>query len=187
LASTAAAVKARYWADARTVYDRSPWELRQLFVSDTCELDGVEEFLREVVRRDPADTVAATMLGARVVEVGWNVRTERRAKYVSTAQFATFHQYLRQAEEILDGVCLADLVNPPAWCERIRVARGLELGTSEGWRRYDELSRHVRNYRRPSVRCCRICVPSGAAALVRCTTLLASAWTPFRLEHPIRC
>lgn len=142
-----AAVQARNWPAARAIYDGAPsWELRQMLVDDASQLPGVEMFLRDVLTYDPHDPVAATLLGARLVTLGWEARTARRAKYVSERRFAIFHDHLRQAEAVLAPLCERDPVNPPAWRERIKIARGLQLGIDEAHRRYEELSKHVPHY-----------------------------------------
>jgi hypothetical protein len=144
VAAHRAALNARDWPAARAVYDAATsWELRQELVYDAGDQEGVEEFLTQVLARDPQDTVAATMLGTRLVVAGWKVRSRRSARYVSAKRFEVFHDHLRRAETVLGEVCARDPGAVPAWTERLVVARGLGLGLAEARRRYTELSRHA--------------------------------------------
>jgi hypothetical protein len=106
------------------------------------EVGGAERFLSDVVRREGAVTLPRTLLAARLIEIGWDVRTGARAKHVSRDQFATFHRYLRQAEQILIEVTALEPENAPAWVLRLITVRGLELGQAEARRRYDRLARY---------------------------------------------
>jgi len=141
-----AALKARDWAGVRALYDPAGWDARNLIALDVSEQEGSEVVLREVVARDPDDLVAATMLGMRLVEIGWRIRTGYRAQHVSADQFASFHAYLREAEQILISVCARDPGQVSAWYERLPTARGLQLGVSEARRRYERLSEVAPNF-----------------------------------------
>jgi hypothetical protein len=141
------AVRARDWAAARAIHDQATsWDLRQLLVHDTSRQSGVEEWLREILRRDRQDGVAATMLGTRLVVMGWEIRTDFRATHVSRRQFEGFHHHLRLAEEVLAEACAINDDAVTAWCERVVIARGLQLGAGEARRRYDEVTRRAPHF-----------------------------------------
>jgi hypothetical protein len=123
------ALRDRDWDAVRALYDPADWDLRNLLVLDASEQEGSEVLLREVVARDPDDLVAATMLGVRLVEIGWRIRTSARAQQVSGAQFSSFFAYLREAEQILISVCARDPGIVSAWYERVVTARGLNAPT----------------------------------------------------------
>jgi hypothetical protein len=92
-----------------------------------------------VVRRDPADSTAAAMLGNHLINVGWSIRTAARAQHVSADQFASFHDWLRKAEAVLmDGIA-RNPGDPALGTARLTSARGLQLGLAETRRRYDKL------------------------------------------------
>jgi hypothetical protein len=106
------------------------------------EVDGTEDFLRERASTETASTLARTLYAARLIELGWQARTGYRARYVNAQQFASFHDYLRQAERVLIDVVAYEPTNVAAWVLRLKTARGLELGQAEARRRYDQGARH---------------------------------------------
>ncbi|MET7392379.1 hypothetical protein ABZS66_02635 [Dactylosporangium sp. NPDC005572] len=108
-------------------------------VSDT---NGSDAFLRAAAEHEPG-TLARVLHAARLITVGWRMRTGARAQHVSQEQFANFHDYLRRAERILIGVTAEEPGNTSAWVQRLKINRGLELGQAEVRRRYDRLARHV--------------------------------------------
>jgi hypothetical protein len=137
------AIRAGDWPAFRACYDAVPkWQGRQLIMGAANEVAGSETFLKSVIERDPEDLVATTMYANRLINIGWEIRTDKRAKYVSAEQFAAFHKYLREAEQILIWVCARDPSFVPAWTNRLATSRGLELGQAETRRRYDHVARH---------------------------------------------
>ncbi|MEU2611131.1 hypothetical protein ABZ570_06000 [Micromonospora sp. NPDC007271] len=138
-----AALAARDWLGVRQLLDPRDWAWRSLLVNAVDDVDGVDQFLRQVLARQPDDTVAATMLAAYLVGAGWKIRTAQRAEYVSREQFDRFHEHLRQAEQLLIDVCAREPGNVLAWQERLNTARGLGLGQAEARRRYDRLARYA--------------------------------------------
>jgi hypothetical protein len=137
------AIQAGDWPAFRACYDAArDWRGRQYVMAATDQLAESEKFLKTVIERDPEDLVATTMYAARLVRIGWQIRTRRRAQYVSAAQFEAFHNHLREAEQILIWVCARDPGFVPAWAERVTIARGLGLGQAESRRRYDHVARH---------------------------------------------
>ncbi|WP_433213538.1 hypothetical protein ACQP00_02165 [Dactylosporangium sp. CS-047395] len=112
-------------------------------VADTADTEGFLGAAAERERQAGDGTLARTLYGARLISAGWEVRTGARAKNVSNAQFATFHDHLRRAEQVLIEVTAEQPGNATAWSQRIKINRGLELGQAEARRRYDRLSRYV--------------------------------------------
>lgn len=140
-AAAVAAVRARDWATVRSIYDRATdWSGRRRAMAGT-GVDGAEDFLRDVVARQPDDLTAATMLAGRLIQVGWSIRGSGRASTVSREQAEAFHGYLRQSEQLLIDVCARDPGFLPAWMERLTTARALSLGQAEARRRYDHVVR----------------------------------------------
>src|SRR5690349_10156164 len=86
------------WPAARAVLDRVEPAERTVLIRIGSERAGQADFLRRVVAENPADSAAAAVLGAHLIEVGWRIRTRQQAQYVSQAQFAQFHELLGQAE-----------------------------------------------------------------------------------------
>ncbi|MBX6751146.1 MAG: hypothetical protein IRY85_16015 [Micromonosporaceae bacterium] len=137
------AIQAGDWPAFRARYDAATdWRGRQYIMGAADEMSGSEKFLKTVIERDPEDLVATTMYAARLVRIGWEIRTGHFARYVSAAQFEAFHKHLREAEQILIWVCARDPSFVPAWAERVTIARGLGLGQAETRRRYDHVTRH---------------------------------------------
>ncbi|MDP9951537.1 MULTISPECIES: hypothetical protein [Streptomyces] len=105
------------------------------------DLSSSERFLeREVAAH--GSPLARTLLAARYIDVGWDIRSAYTAEHVSREQFQQFHGWLRRAEQLLIGVCADEPSYALAWSYRLTTARGLELGASEARRRYDRLAEH---------------------------------------------
>jgi hypothetical protein len=135
-----AAIARRDWAGTRAVIESAPADARCLLVREGSDVDEpIEGFLREQLRADPDDSLAGAMLGTHLIGVGWKVRTRARAQQVSREQFATFHGWLRQAEQVLIDTAARTPAEPAAWVARLTSARGLQLGLAESRRRYDRL------------------------------------------------
>jgi hypothetical protein len=105
------------------------------------EVRGALALLEPALSRDAANGALRTLLGATQIAVGWRVRTANAAGLVSRAQFATFHQRLREAEQVLTPVTTADPADLAAATLRITIARGLQLGESEARSRYLAVAR----------------------------------------------
>ncbi|MET0415282.1 MAG: hypothetical protein ABW022_04600 [Actinoplanes sp.] len=134
-----AAMAAHDWTGVRAVLDAAPPAGRTILIGLASEADNLADFLGDAVRRDPADSAAAAMLGSHLIDVGWKIRTAARAQHVSAEQFASFHQWLRRAEAVLmDGIA-RNPTDPALWTARLTSARGLQLGLAETRRRYDKL------------------------------------------------
>ncbi|MFC4498597.1 MULTISPECIES: hypothetical protein [Streptomyces] len=131
------------WAAIRQYADTLPHGTDRSFaVRVLSEVPGSEGWLREVVAAAPDDVLALTVLGAREVHIGWDIRTSARAQQVSREQFAGLHAHLRQAEQLLIRATALDPSHDAAWVERLTTAMGLQLGQNEARRRYDRLARH---------------------------------------------
>lgn len=136
-----AALARRDWPAARTVLDGVPPQLRATMVW-TCGSEQTDDgFLRGVLDADPADSSAAAMLAAHLIDVGWTIRSGRRAKHVTPEQFNLFHQWLRKAEAVLIEATARNPHDPTLWTQRMTSGRGLEVGQSEIRRRYDRVAR----------------------------------------------
>ncbi|WP_405881945.1 hypothetical protein OG762_26935 [Streptomyces sp. NBC_01136] len=135
------ATAARDWAGIRQYVDGLPKGVDRAFlVRVVAEVPGVEHPLRELVAAAPDDVLALTLLGTREVELGWEIRTDARAKNVSREQFEGLHAHLRQAEQLLIRATALDPSHDAAWASRLTTARGLQLGQNEARRRYDRLA-----------------------------------------------
>ncbi|MFC4150460.1 hypothetical protein ACFO0M_29760 [Micromonospora mangrovi] len=143
-----AALTARDWPRVRQLLDSRDWAGRSLLADVADDIEGVGDFLREVLAHRPGDTVAATMLAGHLVAEGWKIRTSLHAEHVSREQFDQLHEHLRQAEQILIDVCAREPGNVLAWQERLTTARGLQLGQAEARRRYDRLARYAPHHLR---------------------------------------
>ncbi|MFE9171438.1 hypothetical protein ACFYNZ_18265 [Streptomyces kebangsaanensis] len=131
------------WTSVRQYVDSLPQGTDRAFaVRVLAEVPGVEQSLRELVATAPDDVFALTVLGAREIEIGWEIRTAARAEDVGREQFAAFHAHLREAEKRLIRATALDPSHDAAWAERLNTARGLELGQNEARRRYDRLAAH---------------------------------------------
>jgi len=139
VADVRAALTARDWPRCRLLLDQATPDERQYLIrigSDESELEG---FLRGVLEADPGDAAAATMLGHHLIGVGWKIRTGARAEHVGAEQFASFHAWLRRAEQVLIDAAARHPAEREVWVARLMSARGLQLGLAETRRRYDRL------------------------------------------------
>jgi hypothetical protein len=101
----------------------------------------VEVFLRRTAGGAAGSPLAGTLLGARLVAMAWAARGSLRSEYTTRAQFARFHQMLEQAESVLSEVTAEQPDNVAAWTDRVRIARGLQMGLSEARRRYEQAAK----------------------------------------------
>jgi hypothetical protein len=98
------------------------------------------EFLRQVCAGS-GTPLARVVLAEWLIRRGWKTRTNRGSRDVSRKHFATFFEYVQQAEQLLSGVTAAEPGNTTAWTLRVITARALELGQPESARRYAEVAR----------------------------------------------
>ncbi|GAB3166350.1 hypothetical protein GCM10027059_25250 [Myceligenerans halotolerans] len=108
-------------------------------ISILADLGILERRLAPHLETGHATPAVEVLLAQHHVVEGWRIRSASRAEQVSTDQFARFHARLRLAEGHLLEVCARHPEFLPAWEVRITTARGLELGLSEGRRRYDRV------------------------------------------------
>jgi hypothetical protein len=128
----------RDWAAVATFFAELPAEHDPSVATGVlADLKGAERLLEQAVNGSTAPTLAATLLGARWVTMGWEVRSSRGASAVSQEQFRQFHAYLRRADDLLDQVTADEPGNVGAWTTKVRIARGLQVGQAEARRRYD--------------------------------------------------
>jgi hypothetical protein len=133
------------WVSVQAAYHAlSNESLRSAAVRTVGDVKGSREMLAPVAESpgySSEQLLARTMLASALIQIGWGIRTNSRAQYVSKDQFRQLHDYLRQAEQVLIDVIAHDPNNVAAWNERMVTARGLQLGLSEARRRYDHAAR----------------------------------------------
>lgn len=135
------ALQARDWPAVSAFFaDRPDPGTRSFFVGVGSDVVGSEDFLAECARNERFPGLAYTLLGARYIAAGWEIRTSKRAQYVSREQFDALHDHLRRAERLLIDATAADPGNVAAWYARLTTSMGLEMGKSESRRRYDRLA-----------------------------------------------
>jgi hypothetical protein len=135
-----AALARRDWPACRQVLDAAAPDSRSGLIRAGADGDDLEDFLRDIVRRDPADGAATALLGTHLIDVGWRIRTTARARNVSAEQFQAFHEWLGKAEEVLIEGAARNPRDPAIWSARLTSARGLSLGIAEARRRYQRLA-----------------------------------------------
>jgi hypothetical protein len=140
VAALRAALAARDWTASRRILDTTEPAARSELVLIGAGQPDLEEFLREVWQRDPADTAAGAMLGSFLTQDAWRVRTTASADMVSKRQWRVFHERLREAERVLIKAAARNPYDPAVWVGRLTTCRGLELSIPEARRRYDRLS-----------------------------------------------
>lgn len=128
------------WGALRALTDSQRPAVRTGMIMYAGLLPQATALARSQVEADPADGLAAALLGNCLIGRAWEVRTGARAQYVSQEQFRDFHQILRGAEQLLIDAAAYQPDDPAIWDCRLRTARGLELGQAEARRRYDRLA-----------------------------------------------
>ncbi|GAA4576372.1 hypothetical protein [Planotetraspora kaengkrachanensis] len=104
---------------------------------------GVQEWIDEWVAAEPDVTLPVLVQGTNGIQWAWDARGRARASHTTARQFREFHRRLKIAEDSLRDVARRDPDDVDAWSGLVTTARGLELGKTEAWRRFDEVtSRH---------------------------------------------
>jgi hypothetical protein len=132
-----AALEAADWPTARSVLTSVDPEFLSLYTGYAMDVQGAEQWLPDIVRRDLDDPLPLLVYGARAIGWAWDARTSARAKNVSREQFEVFWERLRIAEDCLQGVVRRSPDNTAAWYHLLITARGLELGIDEARSRFD--------------------------------------------------
>ncbi|GAA0440634.1 hypothetical protein Aca07nite_29040 [Actinoplanes capillaceus] len=135
-----AALDAGDWPASRELLDAAEQAERSYLTAAVADVDGLEDFLRGVLRGDPGDGTAGALLGQHLVEAAWAIRTRARAGHVSREQFVAFRAGLVEAERVLVDAAARSPEDPAIWTARLVTARGLRLGLSEIRRRYGRLA-----------------------------------------------
>lgn len=128
------------WVALRRVVDGQRPATRTGMIVYAGSLPPAAALAQRQVEADPADGLAAALLGNCLIEKAWEVRTGYRAQHVSQDQFREFHRILRDAERMLIDAAAHQPGDPAIWYCRLLTARGLELGLAEARRRYDRLA-----------------------------------------------
>lgn len=139
-AAVRAALAGRDWTAVRSILDLAEPVHRSTLIGLAADEQDIEGFLEQVLADARNDTAAAALLGARMIRIGWAIRTSARAEFVSRKQFAALHDWLRRAELVLIEAAARNPADCAVWVQRLVTARGLELGLSESRRRYDRLA-----------------------------------------------
>ncbi|WP_211275435.1 MULTISPECIES: hypothetical protein [Actinoplanes] len=121
------------WPACRGLLDPAEPAERTALIQAGADEPGLEDFLRGVLRADPADGAAGALLGRHLINVGWEVHAEERAEPGCPECF-------RKAERVLISAAAHSPGDHAVWVSRLITARRLELGRSEARRRYDRLA-----------------------------------------------
>ncbi|WP_326551662.1 hypothetical protein [Micromonospora sp. NBC_01813] len=134
------ALRSGDWPTAHKLITAQPPSVQTQLTAQAGAEPEIRPLVQQQVEADPADSVAAALLGRLMIHEAWQVRTSARAKDVSRSQFRTFHELLRAAERMLIDAAAYQPDDCSIWACRLITARGLELGQSEARRRYDRLA-----------------------------------------------
>ena len=142
LAALRSAVEAGDWPRARAILDAaSPVERTELIrAAGVARSKRTGDLLGRALAAVPGDGSAAAMLGFYLIDAGWQIRGNDTANAVGRRQFARFHDKLREAEQVLFPATDHNPYDPALWTARLTVARGLQLGPDEAYRRYQRLA-----------------------------------------------
>ncbi|MCE1175062.1 MAG: hypothetical protein LWW77_10705, partial [Propionibacteriales bacterium] len=100
-----AALRANDWPALQAAFAEASMQNRHSIIRRAGSVKGREDFFRGILRSDPRDVLAATMLADRYVTMAWEARGRGHIETVTAQGYATFQNYLRTAEQLLIGVC----------------------------------------------------------------------------------
>ncbi|PBC79875.1 hypothetical protein BX265_4703 [Streptomyces sp. TLI_235] len=112
-----------------------------VLADEVVRVPGVEHLLRQVLAHRPDDTLATALLADRLIQVGWQARTTRRAQDVTPEGWREFRARLNEAEQLLIGAVARNRADTLAWALRMTISRGISLGINETRRRHRALTR----------------------------------------------
>ncbi len=131
------AASARQWEPVRDLLSAADPADRSDLVWLLADAPGTQDWLADIVRQNPASTIASLAYGVRLIAWAWEARTGARADMVSRDQFELFFERLRAAEDCLQGVVRREPDQAAAWHALIVTARGLQLDLAVARRRFD--------------------------------------------------
>jgi hypothetical protein len=127
------------WVAARAILARD-WDGNdyRFLVDQAAMVQGIEEWLPDIIRDEPDDTLPQVLYGARAVTWAWEARTGAWARNVTPDRARLFLQRLAIAEDILQDVVRRDPSDTAAWTTMITVALGLSMPIDEKRRRFEQ-------------------------------------------------
>lgn len=115
LSDLRAAVLDGDWVALRRLVDGQRPATRTEMISYAGSLPPTAPLAQRQVEADPADGLAAALLGECLIVQAWEVRTGYQAQHVSQNQFREFHQILRGAEQMLIDAAAYRPDDPAIW------------------------------------------------------------------------
>ncbi len=142
LADLRFAMRGGDWRTVSGFFDQLPDDhARAIALTIAGDVPETEQFVTDVVTREPGSALARALYGQRYVGLAWEVRTSQRAKNVSKQQFATMREHLITAERVLIDLTAWRPDYALGWAVRLTTSMGLELGMNEAKRRYAQLAK----------------------------------------------
>ncbi|GAB2570865.1 hypothetical protein Aab01nite_05420 [Paractinoplanes abujensis] len=133
------ALLAREWGIARKILAGAGKDEFMYYVQTAMGVDGVEQWIPEVIRQDPDDPLPRLVRGVRAIAWAWDVRGDGTADTVSREAWPVFFQRLALAEDSLDEALDRDPYLAEAWHYKIVLGRARQLPAEEEWRRFHRL------------------------------------------------
>lgn len=108
------------------------WDRRSSIVSLLGEVAADDDTaLKSWRAARPDDADAAAVHADALTNVAWQIRSARRAKYVSAEQFAGFQRVLGEADEASQTAAELAPDDPTPWATRCMIAMGRQYGHEE--------------------------------------------------------
>lgn len=137
-----AALQRRDWPSARDVLTSvSHPDDRAFYLSVCADVDGVQDWIGDVVAAEPHSTLPLLVQGCHAVYWAWEARGAARAADTSEEQFRAFRRRLRLAEDCLDEVVARDPDDTTAWTFLVTSARGRQVDREEAMHRFTQVVR----------------------------------------------
>ncbi|MBM2616471.1 hypothetical protein JIG36_12980 [Actinoplanes sp. LDG1-06] len=137
--SLAEALEEQEWVSARKILAGADTDELMYYMSIVSDARGVEEWIPEVIRRDPDDPLPRLVRGARAISWAWDVRGTTTADQVPPDAWPVFFRRLALAEDSLDEALERDPTCAEAWHYKIILGRARQLPAEEEWRRFHHL------------------------------------------------
>lgn len=134
------AMTARDWDTVRRVFGEPLADHRRSFYLDiAAESPGVRDWIDDVIRAHPDETLPLLVRGVNFIDWAWELRGSGYSNTVAEDKWATIRKRLKLAEDSFDEAVALDpkCVDALEWL--IVLANSRSLGQAEKWRRFEAL------------------------------------------------
>ncbi|MFC7532410.1 hypothetical protein [Actinoplanes sp. GCM10030250] len=128
------------WAGCRGVVDVAEPQVRTRLIRLLGEHDRLGDLAVRAMDADPEDATAAATRAFQLIDQGWQVRGDGRARNVANRKFEVFHRYLAEAEQVVHAGLTRSAYDTGLWTAGLTTSRGLQMGLDHARYRYECLA-----------------------------------------------